>query len=107
MFKTQKELYWKIKKWCVIQHGILSEFLIWVGDVDKVTLSHHLFSFLLCAEIMVLMIRNSVSIERISVNDKEYKLLQYADDTVLLLKVPRIYFNWHFLWLMNMQNIPG
>lgn len=32
------------------------------------------------------MIRNNIIIEGISVMNKEYKLLQYADDTVLLLK---------------------
>lgn len=43
------------------------------------------YLFLLCAEIMGIMIRNNTLIKGIVVNDNEFKLLQYADDTVLTL----------------------
>ena len=43
------------------------------------------YLFLLCAEIMGIMIRNNKLIKGIVIEDKEYKLLQYADDTVLLM----------------------
>lgn len=41
--------------------------------------------FLLCAEIMGIVIKNNTLIKRIVVNDNEFKLLQYADDMVLTL----------------------
>ena len=43
------------------------------------------FLFILCAEILGLMIRNNMNISGIIINDKEHKLSQYADDTLFLL----------------------
>lgn len=43
------------------------------------------YLFLLCAEIMGILIRNNNLIKGIVVNDNEFKLLQFADDTVLTL----------------------
>lgn len=43
--------------------------------------SSHLF--LLCTEIMGIIIRNTTVIKEIVVNDNEFEFLQYADDTVL------------------------
>lgn len=43
------------------------------------------YLFLLCAEIMGIMIRNINLIKGIVIEDKDYKLLQYADDTVLFM----------------------
>ena len=43
------------------------------------------FLFILCAEILGLMIRNNMNIKGIVINDKEHKLSQYADDTLFLL----------------------
>ena len=42
------------------------------------------FLFTLCAEILCIMIRNSINISGIIINDKEHKLSQYADDTLFL-----------------------
>lgn len=43
------------------------------------------YLFLLCAEIMGIMIRNNNLIKGIVIEDNEYKLLQYADDTVFFM----------------------
>ena len=43
------------------------------------------YIFLICVEIMATMIRENKEIRGIYIKNKEYKLLQYADDTALLL----------------------
>ena len=43
------------------------------------------FIFLLCAEILGQMVRKNKNIKGIKINNKEYKISQYADDTQLLL----------------------
>ena len=43
------------------------------------------FLFVLCAEILGLMIRNNKDIKGIVINNKEHKLSQYADDTLFIL----------------------
>ena len=43
------------------------------------------FLFILCAEILAIMIRKNRNIKGIIINDKEHKLSQYADDTVFIL----------------------
>ena len=43
------------------------------------------YIFILCAEILGKMIRNNNDIRRIIINNKEYKISQYADDTQLFL----------------------
>ena len=43
------------------------------------------YLFILCAEIMGCMIRENENIKGISINDKEVKLSQYADDSEILL----------------------
>ena len=55
------------------------------GVADKVT-QYHLY-FILCAEILEKMIRNSNDIRGIIIDNKEYELSQYADDTQLFLNV--------------------
>ena len=41
--------------------------------------------FILCTEILVLMIRNNMNIKGIVINDKEHKQSQYSDETLFLL----------------------
>ena len=43
------------------------------------------YIFILCAEVLGQMIRKYESIRGIIINNKEYKISQYADDTQLLL----------------------
>lgn len=43
------------------------------------------YIFLLCAEVLGQMIRKNENIKGIIINDKEYKISQYADDTQILL----------------------
>ena len=43
------------------------------------------FLFILCAEILAIMIRRNENIKGIIINNKEHKLSQYADDTVFML----------------------
>ena len=43
------------------------------------------FLFILCVEILGIMIRNNKNIKGIIINNKEHKLSQYADDTLFLL----------------------
>ena len=43
------------------------------------------YLFILCAEILGLMIRNNMNIRGIVIYDKEHTLSQYADDTLFLL----------------------
>ena len=43
------------------------------------------FIFILCAEILAIMIRKNKNIKGIIINNREHKLSQYADDTVFML----------------------
>lgn len=43
------------------------------------------YLFLLCAEILSILIKQNNNIKGIFVNDKEHKISQYADDTLLTL----------------------
>ena len=43
------------------------------------------FLFILCAEVLGIMIRNNKDINGIVINDKEHKSSQYADDTLFML----------------------
>ena len=43
------------------------------------------FLFVLCADILGIMIRNNKDIKSIVINNKEHKLSQYADDTLFIL----------------------
>lgn len=48
------------------------------------TPSLHIFFFLLCLEILGILIRNDRDIRGIVIDGIEYKLSQYADDTSLI-----------------------
>ena len=71
-------------KLCVIQHGIFSEFFS-IGRGCRQGDPASQYIFLLCVEIMGLMIRENRDITSISLFGTEYKLVQYADDTTIIL----------------------
>jgi hypothetical protein len=77
-------LLYRDAKLCVIQHGIFSEFFnISRGCRQGDPLSPYLF--LLCVEILGIMIRKETNIKGIKIGNTEYKLFQYADDTGIIL----------------------
>ena len=69
---------------CVSQNGFSSEYFT-IGRDCRQGDPASPYIFLLCVEIMGAMIRNDEQIKGITINEHEYKLLQYADDTALLL----------------------
>ena len=69
---------------CVIQHGFFSKFFR-IGRGCRQGDPASPYIFLLCVEIMGIMIRENKDISGLNLFNKEYKLLQYADDTSLLL----------------------
>ena len=71
-------------KLCVIQHGFTSDYFeIGRGCRQGDPISPYLF--ILCAEIMAIMIRQHHGIKGIKVGHVTQKIIQYADDTVLCL----------------------
>ena len=71
-------------KLCVIQHGFFSEFFS-IGRGCRQGDPASPYIFLLCVEIIGLMIRENRDITGIYLFDTEYKLIQYADDTTIIL----------------------
>ena len=71
-------------KLCVIQHGFFSEFFS-IGRGCRQGGPASPYIFLLCVEIIGLMIRENRDITGIYLFDTEYKLIQYADDTTIIL----------------------
>ena len=71
-------------KLCVIQNGIFSV-LFNIGRGCRQGDPIFSYLYLICAEIMGILIRNNTLIKGITTVGKEFKLFQYADDTVLLL----------------------
>ena len=83
-----------IKKWiklfqtgaqsCILQNGHLSEsFTLQRGCRQGDPISPYIF--ILCVEFLGKMIRNDGNMQGIKINDKEFKLSQYADDTQVFL----------------------
>ena len=68
----------------ILQYGTLSEFFnIECGCRQDDPISAYLF--ILCAQIMFLLIVNDKNLKGISVNGNEFKISQFADDTTLIL----------------------
>lgn len=68
----------------VVQYGISSEFFkVGRGCKQGDPISHYLF--ILSVEILGYLIRNNKEIKGLQIGGKEYKLLQYADDTAIIL----------------------
>ena len=82
--KAWVSLFQKGSETCILQNGFMSEvFNLRRGCRQGDPISPYLF--ILCAEILGKMIRKNNDIKGIIINDKEYKLSQYADDTQLIL----------------------
>jgi len=70
-------LIFKLTDFCLTQ-------LIFNAAVDKAIRYHHIF-FILSAEMLSIKIRNNKNIKGITIDNIEYKLSQFVDDTSLLL----------------------
>ena len=69
---------------CIIQNGFISEFFnLRKGCRQGDPISPYVF--ILCAEILGKIVRDSKSISGIKINEKEFRLSQYADDTQIFL----------------------
>ena len=83
-FKKWIKLFQTNVESCIIQNGFISEcFYLERGCRQGDPISPYIF--ILCVEILGLMIRNDENVKGIKINGKEYKLSQYADDTQLFL----------------------
>ena len=73
-------------KSCVIQNGIISQYFSpEMGCRQGDPISPYLF--VLCAEILGILIRKNKDIKGIIIDGEEYKISQYADDTLIILDV--------------------
>ena len=82
--KTWISLFQNGAESCILQNGFMSDFFyLKRGCRQGDPISPYIF--ILCAEILGKMIRNNKDIKGIHINNKEFKLSQYADDTQLLL----------------------
>ena len=69
---------------CVLQNGYLSEsFKLERGCRQEDPLSPYIF--IICAEILSILVKNSSDIKGITIDGEEYLISQYADDTTLTL----------------------
>ena len=82
--KSWIKLFQKGSESCIIQNGHMSDFLklkrgYRQGDPNSP------YIFILCTEILGKMIRKNQTVKGISINGKEFRLSQYADDTQIFL----------------------
>ena len=69
---------------CIIQNGFMSDFLrLKRGCRQGDPISPYIF--ILCAEILGQMLRNNKNLKGININNREFLLSQYADDTQIFL----------------------
>ena len=88
MIRWIKTFNTKIKA-SVLQCGIMSDFFaIERGCRQGDPMASYLF--LLCAQILCLMVKFNMSIHGMSIADQEFKLSQYADDTTIILDGKKI-----------------
>ena len=72
-------IFQKGSETCILQNGFMSNFFsLRRGCRQGDPISPYLF--ILCAEILGKMVRKNKEIKGLSINGKEYKLSQYADD---------------------------
>ena len=78
------KLFSKNAKLAVTQGGNLSDFF-YIGRSCRQGDPVSTCLFVLCAEVLAIKIRNNKNIKGITINNTEYKLSQYADDTSVIL----------------------
>ena len=87
----------------VLQSGFLSEFIdIEHGCRQGDPISSRMF--IICAQVMLLLILNNKSIKGISVNGVEQIITQFADDTTLILDGSRIKYNRDIWFNVRIEN---
>ena len=79
-----------IKSTVIVNGQVTVWFTVERGYRQGDPISPHLF--ILCAEILAIIIREDKDIKGICIHDTEYKLSQFADDTELMNKLRRISF---------------
>ena len=105
-----------IKKWiklfqtgaqsCILQNGYLSEsFTLQRGCRQGDPISPYIY--ILCVEILGKMIRNDSNLQGIKINNKEFKLCQYADDTQVFLNGSKNSLHQLMLILKKFYNMSG
>ena len=105
-----------IKKWiklfqtgaqsCILQNGHLSEsFNLQRGCRQGDPISPYIF--ILCVEILGKMIRNDKNVQGINIDNKEFKLCQYADDTQIFLDGSEKSLHQLMLILRKFYNMSG
>ena len=83
-FKRWIKLFQNGAESCILQNGFMSEFFyLQRGCRQGDPVSPYIF--ILCAEILSLMLRNDESVKGININNKSFLLSQYADDTQIFL----------------------
>ena len=65
------------------------------------------YIFILCVEILGKMIRNDKRLQGIKINNKEFKLCQYADDTQVFLNGSKNSLHQLMLILEKFYNMSG
>ena len=65
--------------------GMFLNFSHWKEVFDKETLCHLIYLFILVLELLSAAIKNDPEITGVKINDSEYLLRQYADDSSLIL----------------------
>ena len=105
-----------IKKWiklfqtgaqsCILQNGFLSDyFTLQRGCRQGDPISPYIF--ILCVEILGKMIRNDRKLQGIKINNKVFKLSQYADDTQIFLDGSENSLHELMLILRKFYNLSG
>ena len=83
-FKNWIQLFQNGTESCILQNGFLSDFFyLQRGCRQGDPISPYIF--ILCAEVLSIMIRKEKSVKGININNILFKLSQYADDTQIFL----------------------
>ena len=83
-FKNWIQLFQNGTESCILQNGFLSDFFyLQRGCRQGDPISPYIF--ILCAEVLSIMIRKEKSVKGININNILYKLSQYANDTQIFL----------------------